>query len=139
MAEQETSYALSDLVKRRRSELRLSLRGLAEKCLDPDTKEQMIKHGVIDRMEKREPITPLQYRELRALAIGLQLPVRDIQDAAGEQFLGITTTDLDGDRRVRILTNRALSMSPEDLDRLVSIAESFPVRADDPDSPNDPT
>lgn len=133
MAEQDTTYALSDLVKRRRSELRLSLRGFAEQCVDPDTGVQEIKFGVIDRLERREPVTPFQLPELRALATALRLPLRDVQDAAGEQFLGITTHHMQGD--VRVLLNRASDLSAEDLARLVAIAETFgPKRRESGDS-----
>jgi hypothetical protein len=135
MAEQETTYALSDLVKRRRSEMRLSLRGFAELCIDPETGVQEIKHGVIDRLERREPVTPFQLPELRALAAALRLPLGDVQDAAGEQFLGITTHHVDGN--IRVLMNRAGDLSAEDLERLVAIAETFgPKRRASGDSSN---
>jgi hypothetical protein len=62
MAEQETSYALSDLVKRRRAELRLSLRKFAETCIDPETGIQEIKHAWVERLEKRQNVTPLHSR-----------------------------------------------------------------------------
>lgn len=132
MAEQATSYALSDLVKGRRAELGYSLRKLAENCIDPQTGEQRYSRGAIDNLEKREPVIAPQTPDLRALAAGLQLPLRSIQDAAGEQFLGITTTELDSSGRVRLLANRASSMSAEDLERLLAIAETFPIKADGP-------
>lgn len=128
MAEQETTYALADLVKRRRADRRFSLRALAERCIDPDTGVQEIKHAWIERLEKREPVIPPQLPQLRALAAGLALPLRDIQDAAGEQFLGITTHYEDGN--VRVLMNRASDLSPEDLERLLAIAETFSVNRD---------
>jgi hypothetical protein len=127
MAEQETSYALSDLVKRRRADRRLSLRGLAERCIDPETGVQEIKHGWIDGLEKRRPVTPPQLPQLRALAAGLSEPLRNLQDAAGEQFLGITTHDAGAAGNIRVLMNRASDLSPDDLARLVAIAEALPV------------
>lgn len=130
MAEQETSYALSDLVARRRSELRLSLRKFADDCIDPETGQQEIKHGVIDRLEQHKPVTPFQLPELRALAAALRLPLGDVQDAAGEQFLGITTHHAHGD--VRVLMNRATDLSAEDLARLVAIAETFGPKKREP-------
>lgn len=125
MAEQETTYALSDLVKRRRADRRYSLRTLAERCIDPDTHIQEIKHSWIENLEKRKSVIPPRLPQLRALAAGLELPLRDIQDAAGMQFLGITTQQADGN--IRILMNRAGHLSPEDLARLVAIADTFPV------------
>lgn len=130
MAEQETTHALSDLVKRRRSELGLSLRRLAEQCIDPGTGIQEIKHAWVERLEKREPVTPPRLPGLKALAEGLRLPLREIQDAAGSQFLGIATTDLDSDGRIRVLMNWASDLPAEDLERLVAIAKSWSNRDD---------
>lgn len=122
---QETTYPLSDLVRRRRAELGLSLRKFAERCVDPDTGMQEIKFGVVDRLERRESVTPLQLPELRALAAGLQVPLGDVQDAAGEQFLGIRTQGADGDRRIRMITTRALSLDDDGRDRLLAIADAL--------------
>lgn len=130
MAEQETRERLADLVTDRRARLKLSLATLAEKCIDPDTGVNELKVGWLHRLEKRLPVTPPNAAELRALAKGLQLPLREVQDAAGEQFLGIVTVGLDDDGRIRALMNRAGSMSPEDLDRLLAIAETFPINPD---------
>lgn len=130
MAEQATSYALSDLVRGRRAELGYSLRKLAESCIDPQTGEQRYSRGAIDNLEKRVPVIPPQTPDLRALAAGLQLPLRSVQDAAGEQFLGIATTEVGSSGKVRLLANRASSMSPEDLERLLAIAETFPISPD---------
>jgi hypothetical protein len=131
MAEQETRTRLSDLVVDRRARLRISLVTLAERCVDPTTGRQELKSGWLHRLEKRLSVTPPGIEQLRALAAGLELPLRQVQDAAGEQFLGITTTDLDGDGRVRLLAHRASNLSPEDLERLLAIAETFPVNPRD--------
>lgn len=130
MAEQETSYALSDLVKRRRAELGLSLRKLAEGCVYAG--EQRWTRSTLDNLEKRRTLAP-KPPDLHALANGLQLPVRQIQDAAGEQFLGIKTTDAYGDGRVRVLAHRAGSISEEHLERLIAIADTFPVEPKKPE------
>lgn len=130
MAEQETAYALSDLVRRRRAEQNLSLRKFAERCVDPETGVQEIKHAWLERLEKRQPVTPLQLPGLRALAAGLRVPLRDVQDAAGAQFLGIVTRDADAAGNIRVLMNRAGDLSPEDLARLVAIAEALPINSE---------
>jgi hypothetical protein len=71
------------------------------------------------------------HRQLRALAAGLELPLREVQDAAGEQFLGITTTyDAGSDGRIRVLMTKAGALSRDDLDVLIAIAEALPVRPD---------
>jgi hypothetical protein len=129
MAEQETRTRLSDLVVDRRSRLKISLATLAERCVDPETGTQEVKVGWLHRLERRDPIIPPQLPQLRALAAGLELPLREIQDAAGEQFLGISTHHVDGN--IRVLMNRADGLSPEDLERLVAIAETFPLKKRD--------
>lgn len=131
MAEQETRTRLSDLVVDRRSRLKISLATLAERCVDPETGVQEVKVGWLHRLERRDPIIPPQVPQLRALAAGLELPLREIQDAAGEQFFGISTHHVDGN--IRVLMNRADGLSPEDLERLVAIAETFPLKKRDSD------
>jgi transcriptional regulator with XRE-family HTH domain len=128
MAEQETRTRLSDLVAERRARLKLSFATLAERCVDPSTGVQEWKIGQLHRLERRQPVQPPTAEKLRALAAGLELPLREVQDAAGEQFLGVITTTLDTSGQVRLLMNRATSMSPEDLERLLAIAETFPIK-----------
>lgn len=135
MAEQETRTRLSDLVVDRRARLKISLATLAERCVDPETDVQEIKVGWLHRLERRDPVIPPQLPQLRALAAGLELPLRDVQDAAGDQFLGISTHRADGN--IRILMNRADGLSPEDLERLVAIAETFPLKRRDSDGSSD--
>lgn len=127
MAEQETRTRLSDLVTDRRARLHISLVTLAERCIDPVTGERdLVKVGWLHRIERHQPVKPPELPQLRALAAGLEVPLRDVQDAAGEQFLGITTVDLDSTSgRLRALVNRAGDLSPADLERLIVIAESF--------------
>jgi hypothetical protein len=131
MAEQETRTRLSDLVIDRRARLRLSLAALADRCIDPDTGEPEVKTGWLHRLERRLPVTPPGLPQLRALAAGLELPLREVQDAAGEQFLGITTTyDAGSDGRIRVLMTKAGALSRDDLDVLIAIADALPVRPD---------
>jgi hypothetical protein len=131
MAEQETRTRLSDLVVDRRARLKISLMTLAERCVDPETGEQEVKTGWLHRLEHRQSVTPPTAGQLAALAIGLELPLREVQDAAGEQFFGIVTTALETDSRIRALVSRAGGMSAEDLERLLAIAETFPLKGRD--------
>lgn len=130
MAEQETRMRLSDLVTERRARLKISLVTLAERCVAPETGASVVKPGWLHRLEKRQPVTPPDATQLQALAVGLQMPLREVQDAAGEQFLGIVTMNLDEGGRIRALMHRAGALSDEDLQRLLAIAETFPI---DPD------
>jgi hypothetical protein len=130
MAAQEASTRLSDLVADRRAEQRISLVVLAERCVDPETGVQEWKAGRLHRLEHRLPLELITAEQIRALAVGLDLPLREVQDAAGEQFHGVETTDLDATGKVKALTNRAQSLAPADLDRLLAIAETFPINPD---------
>lgn len=117
---------LSDLVRKRRvDELDLSLRALAERCIDPETGIQEWKYGTLDRLEKYEAVTPPQLPQLRALAAGLQLPLGQIQDAAGAQYFGIDT--LRGDSpTARALVLRVETLSPEDQARVLALLDAWP-------------
>ncbi|WP_031514761.1 hypothetical protein [Streptomyces sp. NRRL F-5123] len=132
MAAQGASTRLSDLVADRRAELRLSLVKLAERCIDPETGVQEWKVGRLHRLERREAMEAITVEQIRALAAGLQCAVREVQDAAGEQFFGVETVEVEDPHaeRVRILARRASDLSSEDLERLITIAQSFSVRHD---------
>ncbi|MFC8002951.1 helix-turn-helix domain-containing protein [Streptomyces olivaceus] len=86
MPERRTQFA--DLIRRRRSELNESLDTFAEKAVDPVSGKR-VKRGWIYRLETGEPVTPPVYEELRALANACELPVEQLQDAAGQQFHGV--------------------------------------------------
>ncbi|MFF2525933.1 XRE family transcriptional regulator [Streptomyces liangshanensis] len=122
MVDSEARTALSDLVRDRRAELRLSLRKLADQCVDPEHPENgsLWKFGVINRLEKNLPVTPPVLPELRALAAGLELPLELIQEAAGSQFHGVTAVWSE-DRRIRGMVRDFTAMSPEDQDRVQSL------------------
>lgn len=128
MAEQEASTRLSDLVADRRAELRLSLAKLADRCIDPDSGIQEWKIGRLLRLEKRQPVGAITPEQIKALAAGLDLPTREVQDAAGEQFFGVQTVESERAERIRLLAHRADSLSTEDLERLIAIAEALPVK-----------
>ncbi|MFD7224801.1 XRE family transcriptional regulator [Streptomyces sp. NPDC059883] len=106
---------MSDLVRDRRAELGLSLRKLADLCIDPeDPGEPLWKFAVINRLERHLPVIPPQLPELRALAAGLSLPLWKVQGAAGAQFFGIDTVWSDA---VRALVQDYESMPPDDQKR----------------------
>ncbi|MFI5755657.1 XRE family transcriptional regulator [Streptomyces sp. NPDC051569] len=126
MAEPKTRTDLSDLVRQRREELGLSLRKLADRCIDPEDAQggPLWKYGVIDRLEKVLPVIPPLLPELRALAAGLQLPLELVKEAAGAQFFGIDTVWSD-DHRVRSLVHDFQSMSPDDQDRVQALMKAW--------------
>ncbi|MCX5050979.1 helix-turn-helix domain-containing protein [Streptomyces sp. NBC_00474] len=124
-AEQHVEAELSDLVRRRRAELRLSLRGFAAACIDPATGEGgLIGHNWVDRLEKGTAVTPPQLPELRALATGLNLALPIVQEAAGAQFMGITPTYAQSGE-ARALVTYAEGMTEDQRRQLLAIVEAY--------------
>lgn len=123
MAEQQQRSELADLVRDRRAALNISLRTLAERSVDPETGETA-KFGWISKVENRKPTDAPTPAQLRGLAIGLDLPVRSLQQAAAAQYLGLAEV-WSGDQTARVLVARIEEMSPEDLAQLAAIAETF--------------
>ncbi|MFF2964301.1 XRE family transcriptional regulator [Streptomyces sp. NPDC057963] len=115
---------LSDLVRARRQELRLSLRAVQDRTVDPASGEPLLKYSWIDRLEKGQPVIPPQYPQLRALATALQLPLAKIQDAAGAQFFGIDTVWAES-HEARALVRRADRMTPEQLRQLMRLIDTL--------------
>ncbi|MFF2640351.1 XRE family transcriptional regulator [Streptomyces niveus] len=118
MADRTTDRTeLSDLVRDRRAELGLSLRGLADRCVDPKGREAgpLWKFGALGRLEKRQPVIPPQLPELRALAVGLDLPLEQVKEAAGSQFFGIDTV---WSEDVRAMVRDYEAMTSDDRERL---------------------
>ncbi|GAU66689.1 hypothetical protein SSP35_03_03370 [Streptomyces sp. NBRC 110611] len=120
----EQRATLSGLVRRRRAELGLSLRSLASCCTDPETGEQL-KFGWLHKLEKEESVIPPQLPGLRALASGLKLPLKLVQEAAGAQFMGIVSEVWSeaGDARVLVAYYEELS-EPEQR-QLKALVEAF--------------
>ncbi|SDM62986.1 hypothetical protein SAMN04487981_10250 [Streptomyces sp. cf386] len=124
-AERESRAQLSDLVHRRRKELRLSLRGFAAACVDPATGTGgLIGHNWVDRLEKHMATTPPQLPELRALATGLNLALPVVQEAAAAQFMGITPTYATSGE-ARALVTYAEGMTEDERRQLLAIVEAY--------------
>lgn len=127
MAEQQRSE-LADLVRRRRAELGISLRTLAERAIDPEPPPgepaEQVKYGWISKLENGKPTDAPSEAQLRALGAGLELPARALQQAAAAQYLGLAEV-WSGDQNARVLVARIEEMSPEDLAQLAAIAETF--------------
>ncbi|MGW2260082.1 XRE family transcriptional regulator [Streptomyces sp. NPDC001780] len=125
MADTDTRMDLSRLVRERRAELGLSLRKLADRCIDPKgaTGTPLWKFAVINKLERELPVIPPQLPELRALAAGLQLPLHEVQDAAGAQFFGIDTVW--HNNRVRAMVRNYEAMSSGDKELLERLMETW--------------
>ncbi|MEW2161410.1 helix-turn-helix transcriptional regulator [Streptomyces sp. NPDC007084] len=83
----ERRTALADLIRRRREQLKLGIASFADRAVDPET-GTVVKRGWIHRLETGEPVKSPEFEELRALAVAAELPVEQLQDAAGSQFHG---------------------------------------------------
>ncbi|MCL6302850.1 XRE family transcriptional regulator [Streptomyces kronopolitis] len=125
MAAEAPRTDLSDLVRKRRAQLRLSLRALASRCVDPKEPDAGSKWtfatlGNLETKTIKAPGVP----ELRALAAGLDLPLRLLQEAAGAQYLGIDTVWSD-DRETRTMVHGYWELDPEDRAKIRAMIESW--------------
>jgi hypothetical protein len=115
---------LSDLVRERRAEQRLCLRGLEARTVDPATGEPLCKYSWINKLEKLLTVDTPSFPQLKALASGLELPLGRLQDAAGAQFFGIDTV-WSASGEARALVSRADRLTPEQREQLIRLIETF--------------
>jgi transcriptional regulator with XRE-family HTH domain len=126
MTEQRTDFA--DLVRRRRAELGVSVRKLAEQSVDPEADERPVKFGWISKLERGQSTEAPSPAVLRALAAGLSLPLRVLQEAAAAQYLDMESFVWSQDRTTRVLAAHIEEMSAEERQQLADIAETFARR-----------
>ncbi|MFC5144227.1 XRE family transcriptional regulator [Streptomyces aureoversilis] len=119
----EERWDLSDLVKDRRAELRLSLKALESRTTDT-AGAPVIKLGVLHRLETRQPTIPFRVPELKALARALELPFGRLQDAAGAQFLGIDST-WSASGEARALVEQVARYTPKQREQLARLLDAF--------------
>ncbi|WP_335936668.1 hypothetical protein [Streptomyces sp. PTD5-9] len=82
---------LRNLVRERKAALGLSFEKLAQRCVDPESGEQVIKSSWLHRLATDLSVQAPDLPQLRGLAVGLQVPLYRVQDAAGAEFFGIDT------------------------------------------------
>ncbi|MFJ3085032.1 XRE family transcriptional regulator [Streptomyces sp. NPDC086838] len=123
MVEQQQRTQLNDLVRTRRAELGISLRTLETRAIDPETGTQA-KFGWISKLERNQPTDVPSEELIHALAVGLALPVRVVQEAVAAQYLGMKEIRTRS-QAARILVARVEEMSEDDLQQLAAIAETF--------------
>lgn len=121
----EPRTQFTDLLKSRREELGIGLSKAAERSVDPDTGKQ-VKRGRIYRLEGNEEggITPPDFWELRGLAVGFQLPVERLQDAAGSQFHGRDPLR-SGSGEAVAYVRKLDSLPPEQRERLLRLIDTL--------------
>ncbi|NXY93478.1 XRE family transcriptional regulator [Streptomyces sp. BR123] len=121
-----TRTDLADLAQARMAELALSYRSLAASCVDPEEPQggPLWTRGTLQNLINGKIKAPGP-AELRALAAGLDLPLRVVQDAAAAQYF-----DLDpvygADQKVRAVVRHLADLSAEDLAKVEQlIREAF--------------
>lgn len=125
MAEQhESTTALRNLVAGRRAELRLTLRQLADRCIDPETGGD-IKFGWLHKLESGGSVSAPSEGQLRALAVGLQLPAKRLQDAAAEEWFGVRPAEWSGDSSTRVTVAWMNELPEEKRAELAALAEFY--------------
>lgn len=129
----ERRTAFADLIRRRRSQLNLGLDAFAARAVDP-VSGTVVKRGWINRLETGEPVKSPEYEELCALAVAAELPVEQLQDAAGSQFHGRDPLTSGSGSAVSVAYVRKLDSLPEDQrERLLAFIDSLvpPVESGD--------
>ncbi|MFE3657306.1 XRE family transcriptional regulator [Streptomyces sp. NPDC059165] len=117
---------LADLVRARMEELGIALRPLAAASIDPENPDAgpLWTHPTLANLINGARVKPPRLPELRALAAGLRLPLRDLQDAAAAEYFGIVAVYTD-DRQARVLLRHFDQLSDADRAKIVKIAEDF--------------
>ncbi|MFD6415945.1 XRE family transcriptional regulator [Streptomyces sp. NPDC060194] len=117
---------LSDLVRDRLRQLDMSIRTLAERCVDPDDPERgpVYGRGTVENLVKGRMAKAPGEAELRALAAALDLPMIALQRAAAAQYLGLISERWTGNRSARALVARIDELDDAEVaevDQLVEI------------------
>jgi len=122
--QEDARYQLADLVRARKAELDLSYERLGARCVDPETGEQTVKSSWLHRLATYLPVQAPDLPALRGLAVGLDVPLGRVQDAAGAQFFGIDVVwSASGDARA--LVERADRMTAEQREQLMRLLDTF--------------
>lgn len=117
---------LADLVQARMAELGIGLRPLAAASIDPEDPSAgpLWTRGTLSNLMAGERVKAPRLPELRALAAGLRLPLRALQDAAGAQFFGIDTVYAD-DQQTRVLLRHFDQLGEDDRAKVIAIMEAL--------------
>ena len=119
---------LSDLIQDRRDLLGLTYEDLAAACVDPEAAgapdvEPLWRRSNLHNLAQGKWVKPPSFAMLRALAVGLQVPLRAVQEAAGSQFFGIDTV-WSADGKVRALVRDFDELDDEDQAKILALMES---------------
>lgn len=115
---------LRDLVRERKEAAGLSYERLAARCIDPETGEQAIKGSWLHRLVTNLPVQQPSFKMLRALAVGVDVPLHRLQDAAAAEFLGIDVV-WSASGEARALVERADKLTPTQREQVMRLLDAF--------------
>lgn len=118
---------LLDLVRARMKDLGVSARALAIKIIDPEDPDAgpVWSRPTCANFLTGKPVKPPKLPELRALASALDLPLRDVQNAAAAQYFGMDAV-YSPDGKGRALLHRIKNLSPEDQQKVQAFIDDLP-------------
>ncbi len=120
---------LSDLIRDRRDYLGLTYDDLATLCIDPEAAdtnpatEPLWSRSTLHTLAQGRRVKAPNFAMIRALAAGLQVTLRTVQEAAGRQFFGIDTV-WSPDGKVRALVRDFDELDAEDQAKILALMES---------------
>lgn len=121
---------LSDLIRNRRDYLSLTYEDLAALCVDPEAAdgnpdaEPLWSRSTLHTLAQGRRVKAPNFAMVRALAAGLQVPLRHVQEAAGAQFLGIDTV-WSPDGETRALVEGFREMDAGDQAKVLALMEAW--------------
>jgi hypothetical protein len=116
-------HQLGDLVLERKEALRLSYDKLGARCVDPETGTQ-VGSSWLHRIATRKPVEPPGPEQLRAMAVGLELPLRKVQDAAAAQFFGMDAI-YGPDEETRTMIHHWEELTEADKAKVLALMEAW--------------
>jgi hypothetical protein len=113
---------LSRLVKEHLESSGQSLRELAERCHEPQGDRTLL-HSWIDQLAHGRMARAPELWRLRALAVGMGVPLQVLTELAANQWLGVEVAAVFVDQKYRVVVTVPESMTPEKRVRFVKMVE----------------
>ncbi|MFD4658000.1 hypothetical protein ACFWP2_20520 [Kitasatospora sp. NPDC058444] len=126
-----TGGALTALVRAVLDQPGMSFRRLAEAAVDPETGYR-IGQTWLHKLTRGEVSRAPEPQVLRALAAGTSLPLTRVQQAAAEEFLGYTASELAGmPEDALVIVGHLADMDPTDLPQVRAVIEALLSKGDE--------
>lgn len=102
-----------------------SYQRMADRAVDATTGDRLIVKQYLQKLAKRPPAKAPTEKELRGIALATRQPLRLVQKAAAEQYLGYVATELSGyGDDVRRIVGHLESMSQDEVARWRAMMEA---------------